>query len=297
METPRTQEHSSLRNHTPTAMDVRDAMERIREQLFARNKEAAAAADTGNNANNGERERRNTYNEDEDKFFDDRIKTVDLIHAVQKEGKGWTCSKKFPIKLLREIDAQFSTLVGVPKFKGSRKSVLIAKLIMQRDFILTELKSIGLDMRHYMSCSRHHFRDHPVPVPDEPINLTSETNVAEVIAEEIQRPIDETASERDKEIDRELKTFKGKTIPELIAFLKKQIARACDYDNTLCIFLLNQEIDSYVIKNMLLTCSRQTLTVVEEAMRQLFAEDDDQRQHTGNIKAILELRERYFETM
>ena len=61
-----------------------------------------------------------TYNNDTD-LYNPVIPTVILITAIKK-GNTWTCSSMFPFSRLRAIDANLCMLVGIPRFRGSKKS-------------------------------------------------------------------------------------------------------------------------------------------------------------------------------
>jgi hypothetical protein len=272
--------NTSLQTQSPTPEQLSDAMERIRTTLFAR----------GNRT--GEDVQRRIY-EEEDRIFDHRIPTVQLIEAVESREKGWTCSKKYPMKVLRRIDAQFAMLVNIPKFSGRRKSHLIEKLLLQRDFILTELKSIGFDVCECMSRSRQHFREKPIPCPREQPVINCEIDVAKLITDEITKPV-EGLNRREVDIDIRLKSFKGTTVPELVSFTKEQIGKARDYDEILSMLILNEDIANETLQYMMKKMSRDTLSIVETAIRDHFAENDDEMLHTGNINNLIAMRERYF---
>ena len=51
-------------------------------------------------------------------------------------------------------------------FQRFQEDHLIEKLILQRDFILGEMKKLGIDMKDHIARMEKHFQEFKVPMPD-----------------------------------------------------------------------------------------------------------------------------------
>ena len=159
----------------------------------------------------------------------------------------------FPFSRLRAIDAKLCMLVGIPRFRGSKDSYLIEKLILQRDFILGEMKKLGIDMKDHIARMEKHFQEFKVPMPD--IIEDKAEDVEFLIRQEISKQLT-LETERETRIDNVLKQFLElpitPSIPSLVNYLKNMIGRMLDYENILWTIIVNQDVNSDLLNELLI---------------------------------------------